>query len=108
MFGYTDVEPSRLKQLLTNQVVMRVDVRAPTESARTRIPGARNIPLHLLPLREQDFPGELKTGNGARGGARVGQDMSECATLAAPAAAGTGFGVHRHRNRYIHVPRFGE
>lgn len=58
MFGYKDVEPSQLKQLLTSQDVLLVDVRTPTESARSSIPGAYNIPLHLLPLRKQDLPGD--------------------------------------------------
>ncbi len=58
MFGYTDVEPSQLKRMLTDQDVLLVDVRTPTESARASIPGAHNIPLHLLPLRKQDLAGD--------------------------------------------------
>lgn len=56
MFGYKEVEPFQLKQLLSGDDVLLVDVRTPTESARGGIPGAHNIPLHLLPLRQQDLP----------------------------------------------------
>ena len=55
MFGYEDVEPLQLQELLQAEEVLLIDVRTPTESARGGIPGARNIPLHLLPLRKQEL-----------------------------------------------------
>ena len=51
MLGYENVEPSQLQELLQSGGILLIDVRTPTESARGGIPGARNIPLHLLPLR---------------------------------------------------------
>lgn len=56
MLGYENVEPLQLQALLRSEAVLLVDVRTPTESARGGIPGARNIPLHLLPLRKQELP----------------------------------------------------
>lgn len=56
MLGYENVEPLELQALLRSEAVLLVDVRTPTESARGGIPGARNIPLHLLPLRKQELP----------------------------------------------------
>ncbi len=55
MFGYEDVEPLQLQELLQAENILLIDVRTPTESARGGIPGARNIPLHLLPLRKQEL-----------------------------------------------------
>ena len=55
MFGYEDVEPLQLQELLQAEEILLIDVRTPTESARGGIPGARNIPLHLLPLRKQEL-----------------------------------------------------
>ena len=55
MFGYEDVEPLQLQELLQAEEILLIDVRTPTESARGGIPGARNIPLHLLPLRKEEL-----------------------------------------------------
>lgn len=56
MLGYQEVEPLQLQTLLQTEAILLIDVRTPTESARGGIPGACNIPLHLLPLRQQDLP----------------------------------------------------
>lgn len=56
MLGYENVEPLQLQELLRSEAVLLIDVRTPTESARGSIAGARNIPLHLLPLRKQELP----------------------------------------------------
>jgi rhodanese-related sulfurtransferase len=52
MQGFDEVDATELKSLLRHDTanVMLIDVRTPTETARGGIPGARNIPLHLLPL----------------------------------------------------------
>ena len=55
MFGYEHVEPLQLQELLQAEETLLIDVRTPTESARGGIPGARNIPLHLLPLRKEEL-----------------------------------------------------
>jgi len=55
MFGYENVEPLQLQELLRSEEILLIDVRTPTESARGGIPGARNIPLHLLPLRKEEL-----------------------------------------------------
>lgn len=56
MSTYENIEPLQLHALLESQAALLVDVRTPSESARGGIPGARNIPLHLLPLRQEELP----------------------------------------------------
>lgn len=58
MFGYKEVEPRQLQELLQTEAILLVDVRTPTELARGGIAGAHNIPLHLLPLRKEELPGD--------------------------------------------------
>ncbi len=52
MGSFQDLEASDLDRLLKDELaaVTVVDVRTPAEVARGGIPGARSIPLHLLPL----------------------------------------------------------
>ncbi|MHB8253644.1 MAG: rhodanese-like domain-containing protein [Acidiferrobacter sp.] len=52
MVAFQDLDPTDLKKLLDggSTDLLLVDVRTPTEVARGAIPGARSIPLHLLPL----------------------------------------------------------
>jgi rhodanese-related sulfurtransferase len=57
-----------------------IDVRSPAEVAQGAIPGALNIPLHLLPMRVQDIPGDKETIIYCRSGARSAQ---ACAFLTA-------------------------
>ncbi len=57
-----------------------IDVRSPNEVAMGAIPGAVNIPLHLLPLRVADIPDDKETILYCRSGARSAQ---ACAFLMA-------------------------
>src|SRR3989344_1723739 len=57
MFGYEDVEPLQLQELLQAENILLIDVRTPTESARGGIPGARKFPFDLPPLRKQELAG---------------------------------------------------
>lgn len=60
MQGFNEVDATELKSLMQHDTanVVLIDVRTPTETARGGIPGARNIPLHLLPLHLEHFQDE--------------------------------------------------
>lgn len=60
--------------------VKLIDVRSPGEVASGTIPGAENIPLHMLPLRLQDIAKDPKIVFFCRTGARSAQ---ACAYLKA-------------------------
>ena len=60
--------------------VKLIDVRSPGEAASGTIPGAENIPLHLLPLRLPDIASDPKIVFFCRTGARSAQ---ACAYLKA-------------------------
>lgn len=51
MTGYIEIEATDLQKLMATREVLLVDVRRDDEVARGIVPGARHIPLHLLPLR---------------------------------------------------------
>ncbi|MGM0552794.1 MAG: rhodanese-like domain-containing protein [Pseudomonadota bacterium] len=56
MYGFTEVTPDELEQWRAEGRRFRlVDVRSPGETARGVIPGAELIPLHVLPLRKDEF-----------------------------------------------------
>ncbi len=52
MVAFQDLDPMDLQKLLqdSDDQLILVDVRTPAEVARGAIPGARSIPLHLLPV----------------------------------------------------------
>lgn len=50
MYGFKDVDVAGLESLRADAPVDLIDVRSEAELARGRIPGARHIPLHMLPL----------------------------------------------------------
>lgn len=50
MYGFKDVDVAGLESLRAATQVDLIDVRSEAELARGRIPGARHIPLHMLPL----------------------------------------------------------
>jgi rhodanese-related sulfurtransferase len=60
MHGFGELEAPELQALLEARVedVALIDVRNPAEVARGQIPGARNIPLHLLPLSMDELTAE--------------------------------------------------
>src|SRR3989338_1598224 len=76
MFGYEDVEPLQLQELLQAENILLIDVRTPTESARGGIPGASNIPLHLLPLRKQELSDDRTVVFYCQSGNRSAQDRA--------------------------------
>ncbi len=82
MYGFDELEVSELHGLLqaTERGVALIDVRTPVEVARGAIPGARNIPLHLLPLREPELGKAERVVFYCQTGARSAQ---ACAYLAA-------------------------
>lgn len=57
MYGFKELEVGDLQGLLQVPAdkVSVIDVRTPAEVARGGISGARHIPLHLLPMIEQDL-----------------------------------------------------
>ncbi|MCX7627808.1 MAG: rhodanese-like domain-containing protein [Methylophilaceae bacterium] len=57
MSGYKEIEALELHSMLSREGVMLVDVRSDEEAARGLIPGARHIPLHLLPLHFDELGG---------------------------------------------------
>lgn len=58
MIGYIEIEAAELSKLLAAQDVLLVDVRTDDEASRGVIPGARHIPLHLIPLKVEELSGE--------------------------------------------------
>lgn len=60
MFGFHEIDAATLKEWLDEKKSLRlVDVRTPAEMARGVIPGADLIPLHLIPIKINEFePGE--------------------------------------------------
>ena len=51
MYGFKDVDVAGLESLQADDSVDLIDVRSEAELARGKIPGARHIPLHMLPLK---------------------------------------------------------
>lgn len=58
MIGYIEIEAAELQKLMAAQAILLVDVRNDDEVARGMIPGARHIPLHLIPLKVEELGGE--------------------------------------------------
>ncbi len=82
MYGFDELEVSELQAWRDagERGIELIDVRTPAEVARGAIPGARHIPLHLLPLREQELDGAQRVVFYCQTGARSAQ---ACAFLAA-------------------------
>lgn len=51
MESFSNIDPTRLQELRSLAGTVLVDVRTEQEAGRGIIPGARHIPLHLLPQR---------------------------------------------------------
>jgi len=75
MYGINEIDADQLQQLLADgeEQVELIDVRSPMEVAQGAIPGARHIPLHLLPLQLNQLPTDRKVIFYCRTGARSGQ-----------------------------------
>jgi len=82
MFNIKELDPKDLQHKLPDlgQLIHLVDVRSPAEVAQGAIPGAVNIPLHLLPMHLSQIPDDRETIIYCRSGARSAQ---ACAFLKA-------------------------
>lgn len=82
MWNISEIEIYDVNQLLSaeDQKLHLIDVRSPAEVAAGAIPGAKNIPLHMLPMALHDIPDDPKVVLYCRTGARSAQ---ACAYLSA-------------------------
>lgn len=83
MFGIPELEGRELAKILaeTPHSIHLVDVRTPQEMSQGIIPGAETVPLHLVPLKVDDWKQETRPMViYCRTGARSAQ---ACAFLAA-------------------------
>jgi rhodanese-related sulfurtransferase len=81
MFGanaYKEVD-AEFVDAARNTGTLLIDVRGDAEVAAGMIPGARHIPLHMIPLRAAELPRDVPVIFYCRTGARSGQ---ACAFLA--------------------------
>ncbi len=69
------ITPKELAELITKSpgTLELIDVRGTGEYAEVHIPEARNIPLHLLPVRLSEIDAKKKVIMICRSGARSGQ-----------------------------------
>jgi rhodanese-related sulfurtransferase len=59
MTGYQEIDAEELHRVLAEDRIVLVDVRGNDEVARGVIPGARHIPLHMIPLKVEELSGDL-------------------------------------------------
>ncbi len=76
----SNVDPAGLLEMRARGPVRLVDVRTDAEWAAGMIDGAIHLPLHLLPIKGDEFGGEVPTVFYCRSGARSAQ---ACAFLTA-------------------------
>ncbi len=57
MYGIKEIDVNQLSQKLENlpDNVKLIDVRTPAEVARGKIDGSENLPLHVIPLKVDEF-----------------------------------------------------
>ena len=72
MFGIREIDSHQLEQALKAGVQL-IDVRTEAEHAQAKIEGSTHIPLHMLPLKLQDFKGSQPIVFYCRSGARSAQ-----------------------------------
>jgi rhodanese-related sulfurtransferase len=69
-----ELDPNQLASLLdADDRIELIDVRTPAEVSRGIIARAENLPLHLLPIRADEFPSKQKVVFYCRTGARSAQ-----------------------------------
>lgn len=75
MHGFLEIDALSLQKLLQTQAdtLKLIDVRTPAEAARSGIPGAQNIPLHLLPLAAEGIEASKSIVFYCHSGARSAQ-----------------------------------
>ena len=83
MFNIKEIEIFDVKRLLDAQHhgVKLIDVRSPMEVAAGVIPGATNIPLHLLPMSLDKIPAASEVVFYGRTGARSAQACAYLSSL---------------------------
>lgn len=83
MFNIKEIEIFDVKRLLDaqHQGVKLIDVRSPMEVAAGVIPGATNIPLHLLPMSLDKIPDDSEVVLYCRTGARSAQACAYLSSL---------------------------
>jgi rhodanese-related sulfurtransferase len=79
MYGFKELDVHELEGLLKDAGVALIDVRTPAEVARGGIAGAKHIPLHLIPMVEQDLAKQSPVVFYCQTGARSAQ---ACAFMA--------------------------
>lgn len=57
MYGIKEIDVNELSLQLENlpENVKLIDVRSPAEVARGKINGSENLPLHVIPLKVEEF-----------------------------------------------------
>jgi len=57
MYGIKEIDVNELNQQIESlpDNVKLIDVRTPAEVARGKIAGSENLPLHVIPLKVNDF-----------------------------------------------------
>ncbi len=73
MFALKHVEARELSDWLEKEKFLLLDVRTPGETAYGIIPGAKLLPLHLLPLQLDQLKGHDKMVIYCQSGARSAQ-----------------------------------
>ena len=74
MFGIEEIDAAGLAALLERvDAPLLVDVRSPAEMAHGMLPGAQVVPMHLVPLRLDEWRSHEKIVFYCRTGARSGQ-----------------------------------
>ena len=80
MESFSNIDPTRVQELQSQEGAVLVDVRTDQEVGRGIIPGARHIPLHLLPQRLAELGGAHVLVFYCQSGARSAQ---ACALVSA-------------------------
>ena len=75
MFGIQEIDAQQLAAMLESdpEGVVLIDVRGPAEMAQGMLPGARAVPMHLVPLRLDEWRSEKKLVFYCRSGVRSAQ-----------------------------------
>lgn len=75
MFGIEEIDAAGLSDLINDdgQELLLVDVRSPAEMAQGMLPEAAAVPMHLVPLKLEEWRNHKKIVFYCRTGARSGQ-----------------------------------
>ncbi|PKM43402.1 MAG: sulfurtransferase [Gammaproteobacteria bacterium HGW-Gammaproteobacteria-1] len=83
MFNFREIEIFDVKRMLEGEgkSVRLIDVRSPMEVVSGIIPGATNIPLHMLPMSVEKIPDDSEVVIYCRTGARSAQACAYLTSL---------------------------